>query len=492
MAVSQIGRRSAFHGFLFFFAAFFLVIPARAQDVDLDILDYRLSLHLDLEEKGIMAPLNSMAGTARITFRNGRTTAMPRVPVLLNRVLKLKAARTGEGQPLDFDQSLVALENWETYHAMAASVTLVEPLPAGGTTTLELDYAGALSGYQEAGMLYVQESLDPEFTMIRAETSAYPHLAEPTKESVRRFFGGGDPFNQFLEVDVPEGLIVASGHDLVERRKHEGRVTWIYRSRAPSFQIILPVAPYEIIEVGPNRIYYFPEDREGAQRVSAGIASAMQLFTHWFGPLHDRSPMAVIEIPEWYGSQALRPTILQEATAFREAAGMPELYHELSHFWNVPDPATEPSRWNEGLAMYLQYLVAQELEGEAGWLDRGMQELHERLRGHLRENPGHRGVPLIRVGERGLTSALAYTGGGLFFGLLHHRVGQQRLLSTLRDYHQRYYDSGATSEEFAEFLATRAPNAQRILDEWFLGDAYSELVMQSPDVETLIARYEKE
>lgn len=58
--------------------------------------------------------------------------------------------------------------------------------------------------------------------------------------------------------------------------------------------------------------------------------------------------------------------------------------------------------------------------------------------------------------------------------------------------YQAHAVSGATSEEFAEFMVTRAPAGKAIIDEWFLGKAYSRVVLLEPDFEALVVRYQVE
>jgi hypothetical protein len=253
---------------------------------------------------------------------------------------------------------------------------------------------------------------------------------------------------------------------------------------------MLPVAPYEVIETAAARIYFFPEDRDGAQRVANGISDAMALFEDWFGALNDHSSFAVVEIPEWYGSQALRSTVIQDARAFRDAGAMAELYHEISHFWNVTDPAPAPSRWDEGLAMYLQEIVRQELDADAEDLDSTWESMFRLLKRRLDEQSEYRDVPLIKAGEMNLTSLLSYGGGQLMFALLHHRLGRDHLLALLKEFYQGHVASGATSEEFADFVVTQAPSARRIVDEWFLGSEYSNLILGEPNFAALVRRYQ--
>ena len=469
----------------------FLAMPklAEAQAIGLDIAAYELSIRLDLEQRGAFAPLNTLSATAVITFTNRNESPVTRVPVVLYRLLQVEEVRNDRAEALVFTQRLERLQGWEQYQANVVTIDLDRPLATGDQTTIEIDYAGQVVGIRESGMLYVQDSLDPEFTIIRAESAIYPHLAEPTRDSLRHSWGG-DAFDQSITVTVPGDLTVASGLAMSDKETTDGMTTWEFRSHEPGIQMILTVAPYEVIDMANARVYYFPEDEEGAQRVETGIHEAGELFEAWFGPLYEKPSFAVVEIPEWYGSQALRPTVILDAKAFRSASSMPQLYHEISHFWNVRDPGLAPSRWEEGLAMYLQEVARLELDEDAEDLASAWNKAFQSFKRRLEEHLEYRDVPLIQAGERNLTSVLSYRGGQLMFALLHGRLGQQRLLELLKAFYQEHAASGATSEEFAEFIVLQAPSAKRIIDEWFLGSAYSDLVLAEPDFDALVLRYQ--
>lgn len=475
------------------FFSLFLAMPelAAAQATGLDIAAYNLSMRLDLEQHGPSAPLNTLSATAGITFINRNELPVTRIPVILYRLLQVGEVRNDRAERLPFTQQLGRLDGWELYQANVVTIDLDRPLPAGGTTTIEIDYAGPMVGIQESGMLYVQDSLDPEFTIIRGESAIYPHLAEPTMDSLLYRFGkGGDAFDQFVSITVPDDVLVASGLLLNGKRTKDGMTTWDYRSLQPNFQMMLSVAAYEVIEMAAVRIYFFSEDREGAQRVAEGIDGAMTLFERWFGALAEDSSFAVVEIPEWFGSQALRPTVILDARAFRSPSSMPELYHEISHFWNVKDPSLTPARWDEGLAMYLQEIVWRELDEDLEDLGSTWDNAFHGLKRELDEHPEYRNVPLIQSGERHLTSVLSYRAGQLMFALLDRHLGREPLLEVLGAFYQKYVASGATSEEFAEFVVSRAPSAKRIIDEWFLGSAYSDLMLAAPDFDALVLHYQ--
>ena len=71
----------------------------------------------------------------------------------------------------------------------------------------------------------------------------------------------------------------------------------------------------------------------------------------------------MIEVPDGWGSQADVTCILQTAAAFRDPARLVEVYHEVSHLWNVPATDLPSPRWDEGLATFLQFRMADERDG---------------------------------------------------------------------------------------------------------------------------------
>lgn len=93
------------------------------------------------------------------------------------------------------------------------------------------------------------------------------------------------------------------------------------------------------------------------------LLTTLDLYTQWFGPLQQYQGYAVIEIPDGWGSQADVTSIIQAAAAFKETERTQEVYHEISHLWNVEEKEALPPRWNKGLAMFLHYLTVENVEG---------------------------------------------------------------------------------------------------------------------------------
>lgn len=121
--------------------------------------------------------------------------------------------------------------------------------------------------------------------------------------------------------------------------------------------------------------------------------------------------MTFIEIPDGWGSQADVTTILQSAAAFKVPEQHREVYHEISHLWDVPSIDRPSPRWNEGLASFLEYLVTQEVSGKSV-VDARANQLIARLRSSLPEHSDWRTALLVDYGHARLTD-LSYSAGAL-------------------------------------------------------------------------------
>ena len=460
-----------------------------------DIQSYRLSVRVSFEKspdsdspyRSLFSILNTLDAEATIVVRNVSSEPLEEISLLLHRLMKV-AELAANGRPATFRQTLEAIEDWESYQVRYISVKLEQPLAPGGQVTLRVRYAGQLEGYSEAGMLYVRETLDPDFTILRSETFCYPQLARPQRDAVQ-LARRTDTFDQTLEVTVPVGHVVVNAGKLTAMEESEGTRTYSFSSREPDSVFLIPIAPYRLITAGENRIFHFEASSDGAKKLAGHLDKAVALFTSWFGPTAMDHGLTIAEIPEFFGSQS-GALIIQTSGAFTDPERHGEFYHELSHLWNAPDVDPKPSRWNEGLAMYLQGLVEEKLKsGES--LGRQLSETFSRLQKSLSEDEELCRVALIDYGKEGDTS-YSYRTGALFFGILHDHVGEDALLEFLGGYYQRHRERGSTDRVFAEELvATLGPGTEQIVQEWFLTPAFCEKILTAASWEALRDGYRR-
>jgi hypothetical protein len=451
----------------------------RAQVV-LSPTHYELQIEVDYAEE-------VLHGAARITLRNPSTEPVGEVSLLLYRLLRVQAVRDEEGAALDFRQRVVAFQDFGQFQVNQILVPLAKPLSPGAERVLQVQYDGYLLGYAETGRLYVQDHIDPEFTILRNDSCAFPRPGFPSITVNQS--APPSSYTYSAAITVPEGLTVANGGRLEARDVEGGKVTFRFSSFKPSWRMDFAIARYGKLSSGGIRIYYLPGDEEGAAGVAQAAERCFDLYTRWFGPLQGEAALTFIEIPDGCGSQADVTTIIQTAAAFRDSECHDEVYHEISHLWNVSPTDLPSPRWNEGLATFLETLVSQELSG-VPQLDARTKQRIDWLKGQLPDRPLWRQIPMIDYGKEQMTGA-SYTVGAIFFDLLYRLVGRDVFNQIIGRYYAKYNGSGGSTREFMAVASSTAEsvNLQRLFDDWVFTTSWVDRIAQGNDVAALAEYY---
>lgn len=437
----------------------------------------RLELSLDLNHED-----GSLSGSASYEIVNLSNSPVSEVPFNLGRLMTVQSASFVEGGNLEFSQDVTVFVDSPRLQVNHVLVSLPRPLAPGSEVTLRLDYSGFLVGYTETGSLYVQDRVvwnalapyrpDGRFSILRTDAFAWPALGTLNRRLNR--VAPRPDFSFSALVDVPEPYMVASSGRLVEQQTHDGRTSFLYEGSAPVPFLNLPIAEYAVRKGPGVRVYHFPADSAGGVRVLEGATRGLELLANWFGPLGVTPDLAVMEIPEMWGSQAsLAGGIIQTADAFGTAGSMSALYHELSHLWNARDLDQPSARWNEGLATFLASRMADELDGSEEMGD-AVQSTTEKLLAAVSRTPEIASVPFSQYGEAGLTD-FSYRVGFLMFYALDSALGKETSNAVLRGFFQEHKDRGWTFQGLAEQLkAQTQQDLSGLLEDWFYTTAWFE------------------
>ena len=421
----------------------------------------------------------------RLTVRNVTDEPVAEVPLLLYRLLAVSRISDGADRPLRFEQRVVGFADAPRLQVNHVRVTLDRALAPGEDAALEIAYGGWLAGYVETGMLYVKDRVAEEFTILRPDAFAYPVPGYPSWASVRAT--GLPTYDYEARITVPAGQVVANGGSQVARIEHDDRVTWVYRNIRPAWRMDFAVAPYGVLEKAGLRAYYLPGDSAGAAALLEKAGRARALYTEWFGPLEHAGEFAVIEVPDGFGSQADVTSILQTAPAFRDPARHDELYHEVAHLWHLFGGPGEP-RWEEGLAVFLQTLTQDALDGTAHRDSAMAAHIDWALR-WFAERPEWAATPMAQYGAAGLTG-LSYRVGAMMFDVLHRVVGKERFNRIVGGYYRAYRSGGASTDAFVHYASRAAGHdLAPLFDDWLFTTRWYDLLRAGLTADALADRY---
>ena len=439
------------------------------------------SLELDLR---VDYAAGTISGTAGLAVRNMSSRPAAELPLLLNRLMRVTRVEQ-DGRPVRFEQRTVIFDDDPTRQVNAIVVHPVRPLPAGQTVRFSVAYGGVLVGYTETGSEYIRDHVDSAFTIVREDAYAFPVLGVPLLKADRA--APRVPFTFAVSVTVPAGEVVGTGGSGAATRR-DSLTTWTYRSTDPVPFVNIAIAPYGVRDSAGSRIFFFPEDSAGARVVSGAVARALDRYADWFGPLGRPARLTVIEIPEGYGSQAsISAGVLQTAEAFRNRSELPQLYHELSHLWNVRDLDQPSARWNEGLAMFLQYRMAAELDGWTGW-EGQLARRRASLLAQCAEPPSCDSVPFVRYGAAGVTDR-SYAVGMFLFTLLYRVLGPDRFDRAYRSFFQSHQGEGATPQDLVAAFRAVDPRSEAIFHDWLLTTRWHRRLQAGESLEQMVSEY---
>ena len=447
-------------------------------------LKYVLNIDVDYDQEKVLSE-------CKIMVQNPSKESMHILPLILYRLFDVTSITDVEGKNLSYSQDIVKFSDWEQFQVNHIQVKLSPPLPSGQEQTVVIRYEGHLLGYSEV-MRYVKDHINKDYTVLREDCRVFPEVGYSSwKANQRKVL---QSFDYTASITVPDSLVVANGGELISKTKSDDKITYTYQSLEPSWRMDFAIADYELLEDKNDkfRIFYFPADKEGAQQIRDSLAKAIELYTDWFGPLKVFSGLTVIEIPQGYGSQTDVTTILQEETSFKNRDSHYGFYHELSHLWNVKSTDKFPPRFeSEGLAMFLQHLVQEKLEDKQNATLTAVNNMRERLRNNFTQHPDWKDVPMINFGQEDITD-MSYRKGQIFFYILYELMGEELFFDAMGSFYQKYYETGATSQQFVDHVKHLSPMSLDLLfEEWIFAAKSSELIMSETSIAEIVNRYKQ-
>lgn len=430
--------------FFFAFLSLLLTDSLIAAPANLpSVTHYSIQLQLSPKE-------GTLEAAATMTVTNKADQSVSDLPFLLYRLLDVQKVSDDKGSQLKFEQTIVRLGT-SNLQANQIKFHLSESLAPGASMRMTINYAGSIFGYAEV-MGYVNDRVSEKYSLIRPDALAYPMLAEPTFESLRRAYGFDVPFTYDLAVTVPDGYIVACGGTQLKVSTKEGLTTFDFKSKVPTWRIDIAAAQFKQLrdETKKLALYVLPEDEKNAIEILNGAGRSVSLYSKMFGELKDYQGYTVIEIPDGWGSQASDYYFLQTAAAFKDLKRILEVYHEIAHSWNAKaKPEVSRTRWfDEAFAMYFQALALREFEGEQAYqaeMDRGRDSFIKRGQ----RDKKNLETPIAEYGKYDL-GGNSYTKGAWSLYVLHQLLGEERFRQIIRIFVSEFRDKPADFKDFQQ------------------------------------------
>ncbi|RXD07142.1 M1 family peptidase [Sphingomonas sp. UV9] len=314
----------------------------------------------------VLPETESLNGVATLVFT--AKAPLTRLPIDLDRNLPVSA--------IAIDGVALPSSAW-TNPEGRLTITLPEPVAAGGKVTAKITYGGtphvAVKAPWDDGMVWSKTPDGRTWFATTAEGYGcdlfWPCLDFPT----------GEPALVTLHITVPKGLKAPSNGVLLGvDTLADGRTTWNWRAKHPNtYGIALNVGPYEEISGTyksrygnsiPMYYWYLPGEKAQAETLFAEFAPTLDFFESMIGPYpFGDEKLGVVETPH-KGME--HQTINAYGNEYAKAPeGFDWLFqHEFAHEWfgNQLTAANWDDYWlHEGYGTYMQPLYGQWREGRA-------------------------------------------------------------------------------------------------------------------------------
>lgn len=432
---------------------------------------------------------NRIRVSAVIVVKNSTAQAQSELPFILYRLFSVSQVTDSRGNPLQFRQNIVQLQDEPSMQVRELLVHLPAPLKPHDSAQITLVYEGLMLGYAEV-MQYVKDRVDEEYALLRPDALAYPLLCRSTFESMLSAFN--TRFTYQIDATVPRGYTVACGGALVDSRATADSVTFVFRSKVPTWRMDIAAAKFSEMKNPEDQlvVYYLPDDSAGARRVLHASKDVIALYSRMFGRPTSFQGYTVIEIPDGWGSQASDYYFLQTAAAFKDSTKIGEVYHEVGHTWNAkPSQEIQRCRWfDEAFASFFEALALRAFQGKRAFEEdmETSRDLFVRWVNHDKEIFQ---TPIADYGKKEL-GRHSYTKGAWSLYVLYELAGEEtfnRIIRTmLAEFEGKTIDF-VGFQKLCERVTKK--NLDKFFQEWIYGLESSKLLVEKTPVSEIVKRY---
>ena len=411
--------------------------------------------------------------------------------------LSPEEAMDAEGRRLTVNEARVSGKpiavSFDPKNDSVMMLALPKPVPPGTSIAAEIDFVVELPDKwgrwgQHQGVTYL--------------LNWYPVLAHVDDRGWEHtpFVPWHQPWHQdaglyHVQLDVPEGQIVASSGKITEARAgKEGRQDLtIVASPARDFALACSDR-YEVLERKAGdvnvRILGFPEDHANSAKALDYACEVIPQYENWFGPYFDEEFEIATSFFGWNGNECSGLVLLDERVMKLPQSGMRYIEHLVSHetmhqwFWNaIGTDGYAETFMDEGIVNGLTARRMDEKygrnsplivwEGRLRWMPTiGREDL--RMSGYYgwraRGNGGSVIRDLDQMGNLGAVFSLAYDRGGKVYDMIENRLGTGRFFEFLRKIYRDYAWKTLSYADFRRELIAFDPSTDwgDFLDGWLI------------------------
>ncbi len=453
---------------------------AFASDTKIELLNSTLiaKLHLDpTARKG------QMVGAYQVSFRNISDSPLSNLTLLLNPSLVFTHAVGPNNIPLSISSDVTAVAGYELLELNRATVRLPKPLEAGRRTEIVVHYKGYLTNMTFMAVEGVKETLNPDFTMIRADSFGYPVFAEPSQSSIATAFAH-KPFQQVVFLDYPGNNNIAGSLGAASKSLNGNVNTVQMKSTFPTGLFAAAIAPYSQLEAGPVTISYLDGGLANGQSFQALAVQEIQQLNRLLGTPSAGAELHFVEIPAGYSNSDTKGAFFRERGFFDATAIPADIKIAIFDLWKTIGGGA-PGHWSNGLDAFIQAAITRpESIVEFQQMNfKASQQLFKTNKKMGKTSLADYAIEGFSA-QSDAVSTLAYA---TLYSLLEHEA----FFKFVKDLRQETRGKYTDTEVIAEFLKgnIKDKTAKKFARNWFSSGRAGKDMAKAKSFEELLKRY---
>ena len=443
----------------------------------LKILNSYVSVKLHLDHSN-----GQMVGAAWIRVRNNTAGPLSQVPFVLNPGLVVSGV-TGSGRVrLRETSTKTAIEGYEYLELTAGVITLASPVAAGGETEVIIQYGGSIDDLSWTALSHAAETLNPDFTMLRADSFAYPVLAAPTKSAITA--AQTQPAYYQTATIVVDAAYSVAGNLYTDEIKPAGdKQSWDLKNDDPTAPMTLPIAPYITVTTGPVSIHSFSGESAAADAMLSAVAPKVTRLQKLLGAPNG-THLNISMVPDGYGSKGTTGLIMLEQNTFTPTAFQKLGGKALPALWGVKT-GYAPGSWKNSFGSFLT--VATNNSDLAAFNNAQFTA----VQAALASNPTAGKKALKDFNKNGWHTEAEALATFVLAGM-RTLMGEDAFFAFARTMRTELRGGIADNAAFADFLAKKTPHkkARKFAKNWLKGKKAAKDMKKATNFSGVMARYQ--
>jgi aminopeptidase N len=266
-----------------------------------------------------------------------------------------------------------------------------------------------------------------------------------------------------MEMDVlapAHYQVISNGLRIEETDDARGMRRTVWRESVPiaPWLYALGVARFAVQHVGeyngiPIETWVFPQQREaGFHDFAVPTKDALAFYSQWIGPF-SYEKLANVQSNSVSGGMEAASAIFYSAGSVagnRPVRWRNVVIHEIAHQW-FGNAVTE-SDWDhvwlsEGFATYFTLLFIEHAYGRDEFVE-GLRDSRRTVVAFDTKRPDYRVIHANLADMADVTTGMTYQKGSWTLHMLRTEMGDDRFWAGIRDYHARFRDRNATTDDF--------------------------------------------